>query len=808
MAKIQRKKRTRSSQIHTEKSPRPLGIAGSKRLRTNLDLLLAAAVAVVFAAPLLFTAEYFVGSGTDMISMEYPLHAFAGRWLEKGVLPLWNPFVFGGVPFQSGVHGYLYPGFLSAAFLDTAWDIKLSIALHLVLAAVGGAWLARCRCRHIAPRVLLGTAYGLSAFTALHLFAGHRVLLTTAAYLPWVTGAALRALNRERRALWTGIALAGLMFLSGHYQIIFIGAMGIFLWLLLERCLNAQGPLRPKDAGAPIAVFAAFLFGGALIAAVQLIPAVSNVGLSQRPGDNAAFAASFSASPSSLLCYLLPNAYGNRVDAPFAGDFAYWESIGYFGIAPLFFAIMGAVVLPVKRFLPSAAVIVVATVLSLGAHTPIFDIYLKWIPAADLFRSPGRFVVLVTLFGAVAAAEVLDQLIEGNLEGFRRRLAIPFAALILVTGCGVCVGALRTPNPNATEPALRRLISNDVTWAVVLIAACAALTWLMVRRPRLAPLLVAFVALITFIDILHFGQRFLITGPPERFGFPASIEQLLKERKAPGDRLIAPPESRFMNYPGLLDLGTPGGYDIFVNRDFATYLNLSQHRPENRFVSMERIRTYSPLVRLLGVRFFLSTTPLRGGRTQAARGYDAFRLVEAVGGMYLYEDPSPVPRAALVHNIRIVPDKESQTRLLSSPAFDFKRLALLDAPLPEGFTPPAKTTSSSVETVKIVSLTPNRVEIHATAETAAVLVFSDSPTPGWSATVDGKDVPMVRADRVMRALPCPPGRHTIVFEYLPVAFVLGAIVSVLSLIGLAFTAIYSGHHPSKQPSGQGTASPP
>jgi hypothetical protein len=48
-----------------------------------------------------------------------------------------------------------------------------------------------------------------------------------------------------------------------------------------------------------------------------------------------------------------------------------------------------------------------------------------------------------------------------------------------------------------------------------------------------------------------------------------------------------------------------------------------------------------------------------------------------------------------------------------------------------------------------------------------ILVISDVLAPGWSATVDGREAPIVRADYAFRAVPVPAGEHDVVMRYLP-----------------------------------------
>ena len=48
---------------------------------------------------------------------------------------------------------------------------------------------------------------------------------------------------------------------------------------------------------------------------------------------------------------------------------------------------------------------------------------------------------------------------------------------------------------------------------------------------------------------------------------------------------------------------------------------------------------------------------------------------------------------------------------------------------------------------------------------AGFLVVSDTWLRGWSATLDGESVPVLRANYAFRAVGVPAGRHEVVFRY-------------------------------------------
>jgi hypothetical protein len=785
-------------------------IVGLKRhVAAWIDLYGAGLIALAFALPLLATDELFLGSGTDMVSMEYPLHAFATGWMSEGVLPLWNPYILGGVPFQAGVHGYLYPGSWTGIVLPVGLDIKLGIALHLVLATAGGAWLARGRCRSRLASLFAGVVFGLSAFGVAHLFAGHRVLVATAAWLPWVAGAVDRGVRGQRVHLLTAAVLAGLMLLCGHYQVIYIGCGGLLIYLLLDRLLNPaeRGSPLPRTllgAGRAALVLGLVLVAGALIAAVQIAPMFSTLDLSQRSTGGLDFAASFSSAPPNLLSYLWPNLFGNKVDAPFAGGWSYWESLGYLGLATLALIAFGAAALPWRRSVPALAVIAIGALLALGAHTPLFKVYVAIAPGSDMFRAAGRFCLLTTLFGAFFSGLALDAYLGDRLTN-RRRLAGTLAATavaVLAIAFGSWIGTrevtawetwLAELEPTArlagdrlsrVAPDLRALAGDDALKAA-LITVLAAIALLVGTRQRLRKAAGAALLILLVVDLFHFGQRFMKTAPAQRFEWPDRIEEILT-RAGPSSRALTGPELHAPNHPMLAGASSAAGYDIFLDGRYAKYLNRAAGRDDDVYLSYVHVRRYSRMIDHLGVEHLLTGAPLNNGANRRLRGYGNFERVKRVERIHVYRHRSPTPRAMVVHRAERVDDEEQILEQMAGHHFDPTEVALVEADVGR-LEPPG---AGAVERARITVYEPNRVEVEVEAAAVGLLVLSDTLHPGWSATVDGKEAPIHRANYVMRAVPVPAGSHTVVMTYMPTGFVVGAIVSLASILALIGFAYY------------------
>ena len=74
-----------------------------------------------------------------------------------------------------------------------------------------------------------------------------------------------------------------------------------------------------------------------------------------------------------------------------------------------------------------------------------------------------------------------------------------------------------------------------------------------------------------------------------------------------------------------------------------------------------------------------------------------------------------------------------------------------------------------------------QVEIATRTEGRRLLVLADVDYPGWVARVDGRPVEILRANFAFRAVPVPAGAHRVTFRYEPASFLVGSIVSIVTL---------------------------
>jgi hypothetical protein len=87
----------------------------------------------------------------------------------------------------------------------------------------------------------------------------------------------------------------------------------------------------------------------------------------------------------------------------------------------------------------------------------------------------------------------------------------------------------------------------------------------------------------------------------------------------------------------------------------------------------------------------------------------------------------------------------------------------------------------SLSRIKVTTIKPPLITYESESAVNGLAVFSEIFYPkGWKATIDGKEVPILRADYVLRALEVPAGKHHIEFRFEPKPYLIGNKVTLAS----------------------------
>src|SRR3954470_7504443 len=154
------------------------------RVRIKSDTLAALSVAL---APVLYFLPAVLGRVAlcpdDGLLFNVPLRAAAAQITLGGSLPLWNPYIFSGMPlFASAQGGLLFPLNWFYLFFNTVAATNLSVVSTYTIAGVGAYLFARRINSSIAGALVTALAWQLGGFTVAQL--AHINIAQVAAVLP------------------------------------------------------------------------------------------------------------------------------------------------------------------------------------------------------------------------------------------------------------------------------------------------------------------------------------------------------------------------------------------------------------------------------------------------------------------------------------------------------------------------------------------------------------------------------------------------------------------------------------------------
>jgi hypothetical protein len=148
----------------------------------------------------------------------------------------------------------------------------------------------------------------------------------------------------------------------------------------------------------------------------------------------------------------------------------------------------------------------------------------------------------------------------------------------------------------------------------------------------------------------------------------------------------------------------------------------------------------------------------------------------------IYEVPDPVERLYLVGDFEVREGQAAALRRVLEDEFALGAGAVLEAGPALELDPEA--------TGQVLSRSDHANGLTAKVNTSGPMlaVLSDRWYPGWKASVNGADVPVLRANGVFMAVPVPAGVSDVEFHFTPGSVVLGAAISLAGM--LAFFAVW------------------
>ena len=143
------------------------------------------------------------------------------------------------------------------------------------------------------------------------------------------------------------------------------------------------------------------------------------------------------------------------------------------------------------------------------------------------------------------------------------------------------------------------------------------------------------------------------------------------------------------------------------------------------------------------------------------------------------ENPNAYGNAWFVDKLQYVQNANEELEGLGkvSP----RHVALVDEKFKQALGDPSTVSADSTAHVTLLSYEPNELNYEVNSSKGGVVVFSEIYYPGWTAKMDGQDIPIGRADYVLRAVQVPAGKHHIEMVFKPSSITTTETIAWISL---------------------------
>jgi hypothetical protein len=752
--------------------------------------------AVFFYRPLFQGEIFYFG---DNFSFCLPALEFFTDQLKLGHLPLWNPYVFTGLPFLSDTVFNLLNSlnlffFIFTSFKALTWEIMA----HLLLSSFFTFLFLRSLKRSQFEAVLGGVIFAYSS--SLLTYSNNISILSTAYLLPLVFWAGQKTLTRGQS--WPAVLslVMAIQIISGHPQPIFYSFASLAFYFLFFPKL----PFSKKLKRGSLAVTFAFL-----LSFFQTWPFLELASFSTRPSSSFSYATAWSLHPLLLIRFFLPHFFG-AANKGFSWGPAYRmvaDNTGYFGLLTIFFLFFG-----LKKRKKSfslcffTSLFVLSLLLALGSYTPVFSLFYRFFPGFRLFRNPTQILLLTNFSASILAALLWPSFLSFVKTARSKKifklslLATAFSSFLLLVFLfakkDLFIPFYQQLNklyflfknqPLSASPfhtlqidqvIFENLLLHFFQTSLFLFLFFTAINIFQKKKIR-QPAFSWLILILVFANLMAFNQNNYFSAPPERltgndydkvaaflknqpgyFRFVSSAgywpftglnvyweNVSLRPPFAPS--VFTPQEQKTFetlkrrlgtlppNWNVREKLATPMGYGDLVISDYAEFM--SQKTGRINVNEVDALRLDDPKLNLLGVKYFLIDESFPSTVAEI-ESFNHFSLTAEINNVRIYENQAVWPRVFL---------HSEEARLGEA---------------------------------KIVHYSPNKVFIKTSANQESELVLTDLFYPGWQVLVDGQKGEIKKYQNVFRAVALGPGEHHVAFVFRPKRLYMGGAVSLSSLI--------------------------
>ncbi|MFC2166495.1 YfhO family protein [Acidobacteriota bacterium] len=721
---------------------------------------------------------------SDVIFQYYPYKLMTKKAWKSGQIAYWSPYYYGGYPlYAETMSGYFDITNFVLLLFPMPQAYHLQILLQLFIAGFGMFLLLRLFKIRVFISVLFGAAYMLNNIFIESLF--HRWILASFCWVPFQILFLIlyHKKNKTQFLILTALATA-MSFMGGSFQTSAYIVFTIFIvnWMYV---FQRGKKIRWKIVlGIPFLVVAI----GFLLSAVMWLPSLELLGQDIQDGasristvDKTYTLWQRTKTLPFFLTSFIPELDGSARGFYLSKLTGGGERItGFIGFLPLLFGIMGGFLLWKK----DKVIRIFMILAGLGIFIPLFTPLYRFV----YYRFLIIFIFGIVIVGAKAFNVFLDRespdirwkktirssailsscVFGGVLLG---NLVLVFKGDVIIAKCKTFIqqnmsqGQFSSGNEAWTLGRVDQLFKHYSLTSISMIIPFCCITLVFIalyaymRKPGRKGLMIlgAGVMVLTLFQLAFLSYSWLPMSDSEKFPVYPQTKTIQYLSKDQSDFRVLPlsdNKSKRVFQPNILSvygISTATGYESI--------------RPSNMEDLINGVDLNPDLLGMLNIKYIL-TSP------KHLLNIPALKLVDSTE-INVYENLNWKPRVYMMY--KAVKEEEALIKAnIMGEDYDASFIYLEELPKEDliWMEEPVNNRVEFVETKE------NSFVVNVTTEKKGYLVLSDTYYPGWRARDDGKTIKIYRANRVMRAVVLDKGTHRVEFDFSPLSFKIGWLLSL------------------------------
>lgn len=769
-------------------------------------------IALLFILPLIYFSAFLRAdrmiAGSDYLIGGYPFEKWIG---EQEEMPLWYPHIFGGVPvLGSPVGGPLAPLAQLREIMPPHVVLALSFVIFLFLAGLGMYLYLKAIGLSPYSAALGAVIYQFIGNLATTPAAGHAGRAASIAMFPLMLFFIHSGMRSKRILYFLFAALTtAFAFYEGHFQITYYGLILIFAYVVYYLIAHRKDYSK-KDVMKVLGYGLLTVVIICLLMAAIWLPVLSGLGTAARGVERGyEYATSWAMPPLEIVDILIPTFSG--ILDKYWGMNSFKIHLEYFGVIAVILAAFAVVLWWRKRYVKFYAITaLVAVLIAIGSATPFFRIPYALIPGFRLFRAPALIFYLTSFSMTVLGAIAFENIFVKKKEVESKKLFVVagiivavfvLIALVFSIGGDSLVRSLQDAMKDRLlslwgTQAARVKLSNiqknfpslvSGAWRTALFAALVAGFISLAIKYRVKVWIFSLLFIVAALsDQLTLVSKFLPKAPaPDQYYAADDVTRFLKEDPTMFRAFPTPwyehASDLFLLYHNVQ---SAGGYVPNPLKRYQEFIGAGQ----SVMFTPTNLIQYPNFIDILNIKYIIAPTlpeditqfdPQVQALVMRIKAFlSRFQRVFTGRRYTVYQNQHVIPRAHLVHDYKVY-DESEMMNILKLQDHDPRTTVLLEQD--PGLLVPGITENVLSDAVELLQYTPNEITCLVETELPGFLVIADNWHPDWQAFVDGKESKTYVANHTVRAVHVPAGQHEIVMKYLSRGFILGRVVSIITL---------------------------